>query len=260
MLSVLMRWLSMKTIDLATIQNKDLIIDVSRLVSNEVLYINATLLAKQFEKRVDNFLRLESTKEYLRFLTTSDVRELELLKTKEGRYGGTYIHSDLAIHFLRWLSIEFAVKCDMYIKSKIQEIHNIKLEAKITAHVNQTNMEWVQVRAEAKGTRKSLTKTITTFCEYAQRCRGKSYPTDKCPYHISFTKLVYQVLGIKKSKCNVNRRDVFNGAIIEKIEHLEIQLIKLINYHLKQETEYHKAYKEIKKSIEYEASLLVEVA
>ena len=259
----------MKTINLTTIQNKDLIIDVSRLVSDEVLYINATKLALQFGKnkyqlrdffKSDNFLEYEKAIFKVVKKPHFKTDDKPLRYSLKGKYGGTYLHSDLVMVFLRWLSIEFAVKCDMYIKAKIQEMHNDKLVAKTIAQNNKTNLEWVEVRTQAKGTRKSLTKTITAFCEYAQRCRGKNYLVNKCSYHITFTKLIYKVLGIEKPKSNINRRDVFNGAIIEKIEHLEIRLIKLINYHLKQETEYHKAYKEIKKSIEYEASLFDEVA
>ncbi len=255
----------MKTTDLTTIEGKNVIIDITQLLSDEVLYINATKLAKQFGKDVREWLRNKETRQYIEVLTVGNSTQLEIIKTKEGRYGGTYIHSDLSVFFLRWLSPEFAVKCDMYIKHKIQEIHNEKLIAQAKAQANQENEEWLRVRNNGKETRKQLTDAIQLFCNYASTQReaqkGKGYGDDKCPYYIKLTQLVYKALGLKKPKSVKNPREIFNGATVEKIEYLEERLLYLIKTHIQQSTEYHEAFKSIKEAITHEAELLiVEVA
>ena len=236
------------TTDIATIQGKDLIIDVSKLLSDEVLYINATKLAKQFGKDLSNYTRTKSYQEYIEAFKSVKITELELIKTQEGKYGGTYIHSDLIVHFLRWLDVEFAVRCDMYIKQVIQQSHNDKITAEATAKANRDNLDWLMMRTEAKATRKSLTNAIKAFCDYAEKQRGKSYPAE-CKYHVLFTKMIYKALNIKKPKGNINPRDVYAGAVVESIEHLERLVIKLIYANIKKGAEYHQAFKSIKQSV-----------
>ena len=266
----------MKATDLITIEGKNVVLDVSLLVSDEVVYVNATRLAKQFGKdkyQLRDFFNSKGYLEYEAALTkimkddnfkVGENHHFKNLRyTKKGKYGGTYLHSDLAIYFIRWLSPEFAVKCDMYIKQKIQEIHNEKLIAKAKAEANQANQEWLSVRYSGKATRKHLTDAIKLFCEYASKQReaqkGKDY-YDRCPYYIKLTQLVYKALGLKKPKSVINPREIFNGATVERIEYLEDMLANLINDAISQELEYHEAFKSIKEAIHYEASLMMEVA
>ena len=259
----------MKTIDLITLQGKDLIIDVSKLISDEVLYINATKLALQFGKnkqRLNEFFNSKSFLEYENAISkvtkNRDFKtdEKGLRYSKKGKYGGTYLHSDLVIVFLRWLDVEFAVKCDMYIKQKLQEIHNDKITADATAKANNANNEWLLMRAEAVETRNNLTEAIKEFCEYAGANRDKPYKDNKCPYYIKLTNLVYKSLGLKKPRGAKVVRDVFSGAVVEKIEYLENMLMNLLKDSIAQGTEYHEAFKNIKELINYEAGLIDEVA
>jgi len=250
----------MKIIDLTTIQGKDVIIDVTKLISDEVLYINATRLAQQFKKDVREWLKNKETKEYIKVLNEGNYPQLKAVFAKKGRYGGTYLHSDLSIFFFRWLDIKFAVQCDMYIKETIQQIHNDKLIAEATAKANKDNDEWLQAREKAKETRKGLSDTIKAFCEYAQAERGEPYKSGKCPYYIKLTNLVYKSLGLQKPKGARSARDIFNGAIVEKIDYLEDRLSNLLEEHIQHRTEYHEAYKNIKEIINYEALPFVDVA
>jgi len=244
----------MKTIDLTTIQGKDLIIDVTKLISDEVLYINATRLARQFKKDVREWLKNKETKEYIKVLNEGNSHQLKVVFSKKGRYGGTYLHSDVVIVFLRWLDIKFAVQCDMYIKKMIQKTHNEKIEAEATAKANKDNDEWLEAREKAKETRKGLSDTIKAFCEYAQTERGELYKKGRCPYYIKLTNLVYKTLELQKPKGARSARDVFNGAIVEKIEYLEDVLSNLLEEHIQHGTEYHEAYKNIKEIINNYAS------
>jgi len=259
----------MENFNLTTIHGKDLVIDVSELIRDEVLYINATKLAKQFGKdrrQLEKFFKTKSFIEYEK--AVSKVIQKGDFKTEEkglkfsikGKYGGTYLHSDLVIVFLRWLDVEFAVLCDMYIKEQIQQAHAQKIEAHAIAKANQANEEWLKARAEAVATRKELADAIKAFCEYAQQQRDKAYKKGKCPYYIKLTALVYKALNIKKPKGTKTPRDIYSGAVVEKIEYLEAMLINLLYSHIQQGTEYHEAYKNIKELVEYEALLLDEVA
>ena len=264
-----MRWHSMSNFNLTTIQGKNIVIDISQLVSKEVLYINATKLALQFGKdrrQLEKFFKTQSFLEYekalFKVIQKGDFKtdERALRFSIKGKYGGTYLHSDLVIVFLRWLNVEFAVKCDMFIRETIQKISDEKLIANTTAEANKLNDEWLEAREKATKARNRLTDTIKLFCEYASANRAEPYKENKCPYYIKLTNLVYKSLGIEKPKGAKSARDVFSGAVVEKINHLEGMLIKLIESNIQQETEYHEAYKSIKELINYEALLMDEVA
>lgn len=82
--------------------------------------INATQMAKCFNKQVHEWLRLPSTKEYLGALETTRKfgsletrgKSLSLVMTKEGRNGGTWLNRNAALEFARWLSPEFSIWCN----------------------------------------------------------------------------------------------------------------------------------------------------
>ena len=81
--------------------------------------VNATQMAKPFGKRPAKWLELPSTKEYVRVLMTmtQTIRKSDsLIKTIEGKGGGTWMHEDVALEFARWLSPEFAIWCNDRIK------------------------------------------------------------------------------------------------------------------------------------------------
>jgi len=71
--------------------------------------INATTMANPFKKRVDNFMRLQGTKEYILKLTVrySHVREREVVRIVQGgtpELQGTWMDEKLALKFAAWLS------------------------------------------------------------------------------------------------------------------------------------------------------------
>ena len=97
------------------------------------LWLNATEVAKRHNKRLDNyFSNLETIKymERLRVLNPSNSRDLtpqsttvdinDFVISMRGKYGGTYIHESLVIHFARWINIDFAIACDLFIKDTIK--------------------------------------------------------------------------------------------------------------------------------------------
>ena len=99
---------------------------------NGELYLNATKTAKHFNKRVDKWKENSQTVEYLKALSNCPLKgKLEFIISKEGRYGGTWIHKKLIIFFARWLNSDFAVWCD----TQIDEI--IKGKAEISKLIQQ---------------------------------------------------------------------------------------------------------------------------
>ena len=80
-----------------------------------VVYVNATEMSKQFGKRPSKWIELPSAKEFLSTLQT--IRKSDsLVKTIEGKNGGTWMHEDVAIEFARWLSPAFSIWCNDKIK------------------------------------------------------------------------------------------------------------------------------------------------
>ncbi len=241
----------MKKYELTQVQGKNVLIDISQLFREEVLYVNATSLAKQFGKRIHKYFELDGTKEYHEalkeeILNTPKKGELELLKTSKGRYGGTYIHSLAIVHFLRWLDVRFAVKCDLFIRNTIQEAHDEAVAAKATIKANEQNLNWGILREHGKATRKAETDMIQYFCVYAQKQRGEPYKKNKCPYYILLSKLPYEVLGIKKPK---GKRNQLPEPILAEVERIENIMLQLIGEVIADELEYHEAFRVIKREV-----------
>lgn len=92
-------------------------------------WINATEAAQKHSRRVKDWLRLDSTRQYMAELAGEIGIEWQdgkgeisplLVKVAKGRLGGTWIHSELAVEFARWLSPKFARACDRHIKAMIR--------------------------------------------------------------------------------------------------------------------------------------------
>ena len=87
-------------------------------------YLNATAIAKQYGKRVGDYLRNERTQEYIEALAEnlSRTRKItldknQLVVVKNGGIGnGTWLYPKLAVDFARWLNPKFAVWCDEQIE------------------------------------------------------------------------------------------------------------------------------------------------
>lgn len=92
-------------------------------------FLNATAIAKQFGKRVQNYLKSEQTQEYITALAEAlfgASKQNQLVIIKKGGNGtqGTWLHPKLAIDFARWLNPKFAVWCDMQIEKILKGEYN----------------------------------------------------------------------------------------------------------------------------------------
>lgn len=71
--------------------------------------VNATNMAKPFEKRVGDWARAEAAKRHIKILAEKhSLHPSHILKVVNGGIdagGGTWMHKDLAIEFARWLEV-----------------------------------------------------------------------------------------------------------------------------------------------------------
>ena len=89
--------------------------------TGESVMVNATEMAKPFNRQPSDFLRLNSTYDFVeayksnRGIPRSD--ESGLIQTHRGGGSpGTWMHEDIAMEFARWLSPDFAIWCNDRIK------------------------------------------------------------------------------------------------------------------------------------------------
>lgn len=101
-------------------------------------YINATAMCKKFGKRLNDYSRLDTTKEFVQELSSDAGIPADLLIVKimtgENEIRGTWIHPDLAVNLAMWLSPKFSVKVSRLIKDWISG-KNLPTEKFIPHHL-----------------------------------------------------------------------------------------------------------------------------
>jgi len=110
------------------VNNIEITVDVSLLLKSEELYFNATDIAKQFGKLPADFLRLQSTKEYIEEIINDSGNGIShnenLIRiTQGGKYQGTWLHQELAYEFAGWLSATFRRNLHKWVNSRLKEEH-----------------------------------------------------------------------------------------------------------------------------------------
>ena len=87
------------------------------------LMVNATEMARPFGKTTKDWLRNQTTQDFLATLSAvRQIRPTELVLIQQGGNGeqGTWMHEDVALEFARWLSPSFAIWCNDRIKELLQ--------------------------------------------------------------------------------------------------------------------------------------------
>ena len=112
----------MKNFEIAVVsKGVEITIDISKLIKGDVIYFNATELAKHFGKLPADYLRLDATKEYIEAFSNYGISRNKIYYVKRGRYGGTWMHHELALNFAMWLSPTFKVKLLKFTQDKLKE-------------------------------------------------------------------------------------------------------------------------------------------
>jgi hypothetical protein len=80
--------------------------------------VNATEMAKACGKQISDFMRLDTTKEYIEALSSSRgfPRDGLVISKEGGNGGGTWVHRRLALRVAQWCSPHFAVQVDGWIE------------------------------------------------------------------------------------------------------------------------------------------------
>jgi len=85
---------------------------------NDNVMINATEMAKAFNKQIDNFTRLEGTSDFIDALLRSENSKFEPSDVREqitykdliyGTNKATFMHRKLAMYFAFWLDVDFQI-------------------------------------------------------------------------------------------------------------------------------------------------------
>lgn len=115
----------------------EITVDVSLLMKTEEMFFNATEMARVFSKDVREFLRSEPVNQYIQVILNEGISHIkkrdDLIRTKKGRKGGTFLHSELAFEFAGWCSPIFRRNLHKWAEQKIREAAEWKrkrLEAK----------------------------------------------------------------------------------------------------------------------------------
>jgi hypothetical protein len=76
-------------------------------------YVNATAMCKANGKQWSKYRESERCQTYLDALAeTSEIRMFDLIESRQGQGGGTWVHPQVAVDLARWISAPFAVWMD----------------------------------------------------------------------------------------------------------------------------------------------------
>ena len=107
--------------------------DVTFKTVDDVTYVNATEMAKYFNRRTNDYLSLVSTNELVKAITRKTGKsENQLVIKKTGMPvfgGGVWLHEDIAIDFAQWLSVDFKLWCTDKIKELLLKGHKSTIGA-----------------------------------------------------------------------------------------------------------------------------------
>lgn len=94
--------------------------NVSFIKTSYGILLNATQMAKAFNKKPAEYLRLPSVNQLIKSMVGfSHISENQIVTTMLGspeNGGGTWMFEDLAIDFARWLDTDFRLWCNSKIK------------------------------------------------------------------------------------------------------------------------------------------------
>jgi hypothetical protein len=138
-------------------------------------YVNATLLCKASgKKRLDNWMCLESTKKLLQeFSNSLESQGVKSIDCLQGRYGGTFIHPDLAVQLAQWISPSFALQVSRWIRE-------LMLTGRVELGKEKTNAELEDIYETQRVSldyQHYLGKDVLYFFEFIPDRNGLEDPT-----------------------------------------------------------------------------------
>ncbi|MCX4218737.1 KilA-N domain-containing protein [Pseudomonas sp. MCal1] len=173
-------------------------------------WLHATEIAERFGKEPAQWLRLDSTKEYIERLSEcmqkSNVEKshITLVKTRRGNTAtsGTWLHPKLAVKFARWLSVDFEIWCD----------------EQIDALLRGESKPWASTRREAAICHKAVCDAVALNCE----AQGK---TPQRYHFINEARLINEVI---TGAFTGRNRDLLSAGELELVTMVEIRDVLLM--------------------------------
>jgi hypothetical protein len=93
-------------------------------------YVNATAMCKANGKQWSKYRESDRCQTYLDALAeTSEIRMFDLIQSRQGQGGGTWVHPQVAVDLARWISAPFAVWMDGWFLESIQQAHPAPVES-----------------------------------------------------------------------------------------------------------------------------------
>jgi hypothetical protein len=93
---------------------------ISRRVNDG--YVNATAMCKANNKQWSKYRESDRCQTYLDALAeTSGIRMFDLIESRQGQGGGTWVHPQVAVDLARWISAPFAVWMDGWFLESVQQ-------------------------------------------------------------------------------------------------------------------------------------------
>lgn len=177
----------------------------------EDAWFNATEAAERFGKRPNDWLSLDDVKAYIAAAQNTGVAGIsihlnpgELIRTKRGKNGGTWLHPMLAVAFARWLDPHFAVWCDAQIYGLLRGTHG--------------HQDWKRVRHEATASFKVMTQIL----KLSREADGK----EVSPHHFSNeARLVNWAMTGEFGKLDRNTLPMADLNLLAKLEERNTVLI-----------------------------------
>ena len=176
------------------------------VIFTEDAYVNITPIAKYYNKRPNDYLRLARTEEYIQALAGKlssagnpvDVNSLVI--TAEGGFSnsnGTWLHPKMVIDFARWLNPEFALWCD-------EQIENILKTKQVEFQMPTTFAEALRAYADEIDAHESTRELLQDARDLIEESKPKLRYHDivlSCPDLLTIRQIA-QDYGISAQKLN----------------------------------------------------------
>ena len=88
-------------------------------------FVNATAMCKANGKEWSKYRESDRCQTYLDALAeTSEIRMFDLIESRQGQGGGTWVHPQVAVDLARWISAPFAVWMDGWFLEQVSQVQD----------------------------------------------------------------------------------------------------------------------------------------
>jgi hypothetical protein len=104
-------------------------------------YVNATAMCRANGKQWSKYRESDRCQSYLDALAeTSEIRMFDLIESRQGQGGGTWVHPQVAVDLARWISAPFAVWMDGWFLESIQQAQPASVETTAVPQLRQVEV------------------------------------------------------------------------------------------------------------------------